>query len=108
MAIRKSRSLKIKEFENQGMLTNFDLILPNIELRLDTFVVKNKCRDINFHVIFSNDLDIEDIEEEFIGGLDIQIRGSVSGLNGRLKLNKRSITKIGRQIKQHHPTFKSD
>ena len=40
---------KVMEYREQGKLTNFDLILPNAELRLDTFVVKNKSKDINFH-----------------------------------------------------------
>lgn len=45
---------KIMEYKDQEKLNNFELILPNIELRLDTFVVKEKSRDINFHVIFSD------------------------------------------------------
>ncbi|MBM3701447.1 MAG: hypothetical protein FJW63_00405 [Actinobacteria bacterium] len=99
---------KVLEFKNQGKLKNFDLILPNVELRLDTFVVKEKSKDINFHVIFSNELRIDDIEKEFIGALDIQVSGSVGGLNGVRKLNKRTICEVGKFIKEHNPIFKSD
>lgn len=99
---------KIKEFKEQGRLKNFDLILPNVELRLDTFVVRRKSKDINFHVIFSNKLKIDDIEKEFIEALDIQVSGSVSGLDGIRKLNKRSIHEVGKFIKEHNQVFKSD
>jgi len=100
---------KVIEFKMQGRLRNFDLILPNVELRLDTFVVKNnKSKDINFHAIFSNELKIEDVEKEFIEALDIQISGSVSGLEGSRKLNKRSIIEIGKKIKIHDSTFEND
>lgn len=99
---------KVTEFRDRGRLKNFDLILPNVELRLDTFVVRNKSKDINFHVIFSNELKIEDIEKEFIGALDIQISGSVSGLDGVRQLNKRSISEIGKKIKRYHSIFKND
>jgi len=99
---------KVLEFRKQGRLRNFDLILPNVELRLDTFIVRNKSKDINFHVIFSNELRIEDIEKEFIEALDINISGSVSGLEGVRKLNKRSVVEIGKHIKKHHSTFEND
>ena len=99
---------KVLEFKKQGKLENFDLILPNIELRLDTFVVKHKSKDINFHVIFSNELEIEVIEKEFIEALDIQISGSISGLEGARKLNERSIIEIGTWVKEHHSSFKND
>jgi ABC-type uncharacterized transport system ATPase component len=99
---------KVMEYREQGRLTNFDLILPNVELRLDTFVVKNKSKDINFHVIFSNQLAADVIEKEFIQALDIQLSGSVSGLGGARKLNKTSIHEIGELIQEHHSLFKSD
>ena len=100
---------KIKESKKQGRLKNIDLILPNIELRLDTFVVrKNKSKDINFHIIFSNELRTETIEKEFIEALYIQSSGSPSGLEGKRQLNKRSIKEIGQDIKKYNSTFKYD
>jgi ABC-type dipeptide/oligopeptide/nickel transport system ATPase subunit len=99
---------KVVEYKDQGRLKKFDLILPNVELRLDTFVVKDKSKDINFHVIFSDQLETDVIEKEFIGALDILGSGSVSGLNGARQLNKRSIQEIGQQIKRDHPVYKND
>ena len=42
-------------------------IFPNIELRLENFVGRN-ANSVNYHVIFSNDLTIEDFEEFFKNG----------------------------------------
>jgi len=99
---------KVMEFKNQGRLNNFGAILPNIELRLDTFVVKKKTKDINFHVIFSNQLEADVIEKEFIEALNIKVSGSKNGLNGVRQLNKRSIHEIGVEIKKHHPLYKNN
>lgn len=99
---------KILEFKKNGRLSNFDLILPNVELRLDTFVVRNKSKDINFHIIFSDELQIEDIEKEFIEALDIELSSSISGLEGIRKLNKRTIQEVGELIKKYNKPSRSD
>lgn len=39
-------------------------VFPNIELRLENFVGE-KAHPVNYHVIFSNDVGIQDIEENF-------------------------------------------
>ncbi len=67
---------KVIEYKKAGRLNNFNLILPNIELRLGTFVVSEKSKDINFHIIFSDELDPDDIQKEFIEALDIEVDGS--------------------------------
>lgn len=99
---------KVKEYKERGRLTNFDLILPNIELRLDTFVVNDISRDINFHVIFSDELKVDDIEKEFIEALDVKVDGSVNGLGGVRKLSKRTIKEVGNQVKENHSAFSQD
>lgn len=99
---------QLLEFRKKGRLKDLDLILPNIELRLDTFVVNNKSKDINFHIIFSEKVAPEDIEKEFIGALDIQVNGSTSGLSGNRKLNERTLVELGKKIKRDHAHFKAD
>lgn len=100
---------KVSEFKEARRLKNFDLILPNIELRLDTFVVKNKSKEINFHIIFDGDeLEVEDIENEFLKSLEIESSGSKDGLAGTRNLTKSAILAIGKQIKKFHPRFKDD
>ncbi|MFJ8356619.1 TrlF family AAA-like ATPase [Bacillus paramycoides] len=46
---------KVKQAQLDGRLTNLDLILPNVELRLD--LSTNKNRPINIHVIFDPEVD---------------------------------------------------
>lgn len=101
---------KIQEFRNQRLprIKNIDRILPNIELRLDTFVVRDKSKDINFHVIFSDELDVNIIEKEFINALEIEISGSVSGLGGTRQLTKQSIREIGKVIKEQNNIYDND
>ena len=50
---------KVLEYRNQGKLTNFDLILPNIEIRL--LPVTNIEKPINLHLIFSDLLKVSDL-----------------------------------------------
>jgi len=99
---------EVVEFKRQGRLGNFDLALPNVELRLDNFVVRDKSKDINFHVVFSNELEIDDVEKEFIEALDVQTSGSVNGISGVRKLNRRSLLEIGKEIKENHALFRDD
>lgn len=52
---------KIRELRKAGDFSNFDAVLPNIELRLGTFIPKRsdgtQLRRLNFHIIFSDDLE---------------------------------------------------
>ena len=56
---------KVKEYKESGRLSNIDLILPVIEFRLRDFVGNNQLNKINYHIIFSDKLTVEEIEEEF-------------------------------------------
>lgn len=96
---------ELLEKRKQGRLKNFDLLLPNVELRLDTFVVQDVSKDINFHIIFSDELKPEVIEKEFIEALDIQVSGSVSGTKGIRKLSKGSLEALGEEIRKHNKSF---
>src|SRR5277367_1094301 len=54
-------------FRKEGRTSNITLILPNIEFRLDKILASSRDggnpRRLNAHVIFSNEVPIEDIEE---------------------------------------------
>ena len=59
----------LKEKSN-GRLNNIDLILPVIELRLDKFGgTDGSLSRVNFHIIFSNELDPEIIQEQFLNAI---------------------------------------
>ncbi len=66
---------KVLEYRQKGRLQNFDLILPNIEFRLDKLISSRKDEEpkrLNFHVIFSNEIEPEKIEKEFLEELHIK------------------------------------
>ncbi len=52
---------QVLNYRSQGKLTNFDLILPNIEIRI--LPVTSSEKPINLHLIFSNCLKIPDLED---------------------------------------------
>jgi ABC-type lipoprotein export system ATPase subunit len=96
---------KILEYRKKGRLQNFYLILPNIEFRLDKFLSSRKDEQpkrLNYHVIFSNEIDPEIIEKEFLEELHIKTP------NGEVrKLTRRNIEEIGRILKKQHDKFKN-
>lgn len=54
----------------KGRLTNIDLILPVIELRLDKFGGSlSHLSRVNYHVIFSDELAPDVIEQQFLNAL---------------------------------------
>lgn len=59
----------LSEREN-GRLTNIDLVLPVIELRLDKFGgSRSHLSRVNYHLIFSDELTTEVIEQQFLSAL---------------------------------------
>lgn len=60
--------------EQDGRLQNLDLVLPNIELRVDHFVTSrsggNVSQAVEMHVLFSDELDPIRIRENFINQLE--------------------------------------
>jgi len=80
------------------------LILPNIEFRLDKFVGKHR---INFHVIFSNDVSIDDIEDNFLNKIEFVYEGAPQNKDVKRSLNKRNLIRLGQKLKQEHSKFAS-
>jgi len=87
---------KILEYREKGRLKNFDLILPNIELRLDVLSGKDNKR-LNFHIIFSDEIRPEIIEEDFLHSLEFQ-----TGNSEIHRLTKQNIEDLGRSLKEEN------
>lgn len=97
---------RVLAYRQEGRLTSFELILPNVELRLDKLIQSRKRkteRRLNYHVIFSDKVDPRDIEKEFIEELEI-----THPLSERRRLNRENIEEIGRILKQQHERWKGD
>lgn len=60
---------KVLEYKNQGRLRNIELILPVVEFRLAKFCGNEKFKRINFHIIFSNELTSDQIQQQFLNAL---------------------------------------
>lgn len=61
---------RLKAEKTAGRLPNIDLLLPVIELRIDRFAgTEGHLSRVNYHVIFSDELRLDDIEQQFLNGL---------------------------------------
>ncbi len=78
------------------------LVLPNIEFRLKQTVNGNR---INYHVIFSNEVDIDDIKDNFLREIRITRELYPDGEGDIVKISHRNLEDFGRKIKEEQPTF---
>lgn len=81
------------------------LVIPNIEFRSNIFVGKNS---INFHVIFSENTNIKDIEEKFLHEIDFVYEGDPQSEDKKRKLKEVNLIELGDTLKEQHTEFKSD
>ncbi len=109
---------KIKsEYLNPNKLSNLNfsndqiekilsiLILPNIEFRLNKFVENNR---INFHIILSNEISIQDIEESFLHELDFVYQGHPQDTEEKRKLKKDNLIELGEKLQNEHEEFRNE
>lgn len=100
---------KIVEFKKQGKLANIQTILPNIEFRLNSVISSKKDgqepRRLNFHVIFSDEVAIQDIEDHFLHELYFYYEGNPQDKDGRKKLKLSNIEELGGELIKQHKAF---
>jgi len=92
---------KVKEYKDKGGLQNIDLLLPVIEVRLRDFVGSSQLNKINYHIIFSDVLTVEEIEEEFLKRIEIH------EFDNRI-LSENNLRKFGEKIRDETPPDKKD
>lgn len=85
----------IQYLRDRGYLGNFDLVLPNIEFRLGTLTGENNR--INLHVLFSEDVSIDHIRQEFMTNLTIRLDSG-----DELSLRPENLEEFGAQAKEYH------
>jgi len=97
---------KILEFRNQGRLKHFSLILPNIEFRLDRIITTSQGpRRLNYHVIFSDKLTPEEIEEHFLHELKFSYEGDPQRADLNLSVRRSNLELLGNRLKTKHKKF---
>lgn len=88
------------------------LFIPNIELRTSTIVRSPDGNDrrVNFHVLFSDEVTPEQIEEDFLRELKFTAEGTPNETDEQWPLTIRNLEALGRRLKAQHTPFdgKSD
>ena len=101
---------KILEFRKAGRLKNISLVLPNIEFRLNSVISSRKDgtdpRRLNYHVIFSDEVSPQDIEEHFLHDLHFYYEGNPQSKDESRKLKLSNLTVLGKQLISQHALFK--
>jgi len=92
---------RVLEAKAQGRLSNIDLILPVIELRLDKFGgTDTDWNKVNYHVIFSNHVKPADIKTHFLARLEAKHSRWSGGID------QRTLAEFGQQIMNDTPPEK--
>ena len=90
---------KVLEYRQKGRLQNIDLILPVIELRLARFVGHKQFKRINYHVIFSDELSPDQIQNQFLNALTAKYKLSQgNGGDWGGVITRDSLEELGQRI----------
>jgi len=97
---------KLKELFTEDEIEKIKqiLILPNIEFRLNKLVGSKR---INYHVIFSNELPIEDIEDNFLREIKFIYEGAPQTEDEKRPLTKHNLEMLGQKLREEHEQFQS-
>ena len=97
---------KIRELHSLGHLRHLAMVLPNVEFRLDKIVGTGKGqRRLNYHVIFSDKVSPEEIEEHFLQELRFCFQGDPQRADLNLSIRRSNLELLGQRLKQEHPNF---
>lgn len=102
---------RLREFRQHGRMSNISLLLPNIELRLDLLIPTaseeeaGKVKKVNAHVIFSDEVDPQDIEDKFLRELHFSGLGDPQTTSEPCALSRHQLQQLGARLKAQQPTF---
>jgi len=100
---------KVREYKADGRLKDIT-IFPNVEFRLDSVLSSKKDgeepRRLNFHVIFSDEVDPKDIEEHFLHDLTFHYEGNPQSKDESRKLKVSNIEELGKKLISEHEPFR--
>jgi hypothetical protein len=100
---------RLREFHAQGRLPKIATILPNIEFRLSHVLSSKKDsvpRRLSLHVIFSDDVSPQDIEEHFLHDIKFFYQGSPQAADEVRKLKPSNLAELGSRLKAEHAPFR--
>jgi len=98
------------EKEVNGRLKNIDLLLPVIEFRIEKLagVEFRDVKRINYHVIFSDKVEPEIIQSQFLDTLQQHYVLGTDGTQWNRAINRQSMEELGKKIKSSVPKDKLD
>jgi energy-coupling factor transporter ATP-binding protein EcfA2 len=100
---------RLKEFKAQGRLQNIVALFPNIEFRLSHVLSSRRDstpRRLNLHVIFSDEVSPQDIEEHFLHDLTFFYQGTPQADDEVRKLKISNLAELGKRLMAEHPRFR--
>jgi predicted ATPase len=94
---------EVLKYKQKGRLANIDLILPVVELRVDKFcsLGDEAWKKVNLHIIFSDQLKVEEIEAQFLNAIQhcIKISPDIEGIEFQGVATREYLSEIGKKIK---------
>lgn len=98
---------KLKELftEDEIMKIQSIFLFANIEFRLNKLVGSNR---INFHVLISDEVSINDIEENFLHEIDFVYEAGPQSADEKRKLKTVNLEQLGKKLIQQHSKFKGN
>lgn len=98
----------LRQFKEEGRIANIHTILPNIEFRLNTIVSARNGGDLrlNLHVIFSDHVSVDDIQEHFLHDLHFYYQGNPQAGDERMKLKVSNLEVLGNGLIEEHEPFR--
>ena len=99
---------KVLEYKKEGRLVNIDTIFPVIEFRIKKFCGHQKLKRINFHVILSDELQPQIIEQQFLSQLygKHKLAPGLDGIEWKGIVTLEALADLGCKIKETIPTDK--
>lgn len=90
---------KVLEAYQSGRMQNIALFLPVVELRLDKFGQSgDKLSCVNYHIIFSNKVEPDDIQEQFLNKLSARYHLSPDLPECEVIAKRESLTNFGHRV----------
>lgn len=90
-----------------GRLHNIETLLPVVEFRLAKFAGHDKMLRLNYHLIFSEHLDPDVVEYQFLvqlrAGLNVSVEHASVGKEWNAAVTRASIADLGRLIREDMP-----
>jgi len=101
----------VRDARSKGRLKNIALVLPNIEFRLNkTIITGTETKRLNYHVLFSESVPPEVIDEHFLQELKFESQGHPQNDDLSWSVRRANLAELGKRLKSEHPPFqgKSD